>query len=410
MKPSLKTRLPLITLFALGLVLNGLCHAADKAPHWVGTWASSAQLGEAGNAPSAPGFTDATLRQIVHVSLGGKQIRVRFSNAFGATELNIPAAHVALPAGASAIRPESDKALTFHGKPSVSIPPGAAMFSDPVDFDLAPLSDLVVTIRLTGVPEGITTHPGSRQTSFLQPGDAVSAPDMADAQKIDHWYFLNGVDVLAPKSPGAIVAFGDSITDGAKSSTNANGRWPDDLARRLQADKHTKEIAVLNEGIGGNRLVHDHAGQNALARFDRDVLGQTGVRWLIILEGVNDLGTRVSAKERNEQAATADDLIAAFEQMILRAHAHNIRVFGATILPYKGAGYFAPDEEADRQKVNGWIRSSGKFDGVIDLDAATRDPKDPAQLSAAADSGDHLHPADGGYKIMSDSIDLKILK
>jgi len=410
MKPFLETRLPLIALFAVGLALNGLCHAADKTPHWVGTWASSAQLGDAENAPPAPGFTDATLRQIVHVSLGGKQIRVRFSNAFGATELNIPAAHVAQSAGTSAIRPESDKALTFHGKPSVSIPPGAVMFSDPVDFDLAPLSDLVVTVRLRGVPESITTHPGSRQTSFLQPGDTVSAPELPGAQKIDHWYFLNGVDVLAPKSPGVIVAFGDSITDGAKSTTNGNGRWPDGLARRLHADKRTQEIAVLNEGIGGNRLVHDRAGQNALARFDRDVLGQTGVRWLIILEGVNDLGTRVSAKERNEQAATADDLIGAFEQMILRAHAHNIRVFGATILPYKGAGYFTPDGEADRQKVNDWIRSSGKFDGVIDLDAVTRDPKDPAQLSAAADSGDHLHPADAGYKIMSDAIDLKSLK
>ena len=180
------------------------------------------------------------------------------------------------------------------------------------------------------------------------------------------------------------------------------------MARRLQAGKKTKEIAVLNEGIGGNRVIHDGAGPNALARFDRDVLAQSGVRWLVVLEGVNDLGTRISAHERNEQAATPDDLIAAYEQIIVRAHAHNIRVYGATILPFEGAHYYTPGGEADRQTVNRWIRTSGKFDGVIDLDAVTRDPQKPAQLSPAADSGDHLHPADAGYKIMSDTIDLNL--
>ena len=218
------------------------------------------------------------------------------------------------------------------------------------------------------------------------------------------------MDVLADNSAAAIVTFGDSITDGAKTTTNTNSRWPDGLARRLQANKRTKNVAVLNAGIGGNRLLHDRAGLNALARFDSDVLAQSGVRWLIILEGINDLGTRVSARERNEQAATADDMIAADEQLILRAHAHNIRVYGATILPYEGAGYFTPDGDVDRRKVNDWIRTSGKFDGVIDLDAVTRDPKSPSHLAAVADSGDHLHPADAGYKIMSDAIDLGLFR
>ena len=220
----------------------------------------------------------------------------------------------------------------------------------------------------------------------------------------------NGVDVLAGKSTAAIVTLGDSITDGSKSTTNANNRWPDELARRLQTNKGTQKVAVLNEGIGGNRLIHDRTAQNALARFDRDVLAQDGVRWLIVLEGVNDLGTRVSAKEHNEQAATADDLISAYEQIIFRAHAHNIRVYGATILPFEGAHYFTQDGEADRQKVNQWIRTSGQFDAVIDFDAVTRDSKNTSHFSEAADSGDHLHPADGGYKIMGGAVDLKLFK
>ena len=401
-------RLIFTSLLLLGLTVP--VFAKKKTPHWVGTWATSAQMEDASNAPPAPGFTDSTLRQVVRVSIGGQRIRVRFSNAYGTTGLTIPAAHVALSAGHSAIQPGSDKALTFHGNASVIIPPGAIIYSDALDFDLAPLSDLVVTIRLNGVPDAITAHSASHATSYIHTGDVVSTADMPTWVYVDHWYFLNGVDVLADKSTAAIVALGDSITDGSKSTTNANNRWPDELARRLQANKDTQKIALLNEGIGGNRLIHDRAAQNALARFDRDVLAQDGVRWLIVLEGVNDLGTRVSAKEHNEQAATADDLISAYEQIIFRAHAHKIRVYGATILPYEGAGYFTPDGEADRQKVNQWIRTSGQFDAIIDLDEVTRDAKDPSHLSTAADSGDHLHPADGGYKIMGGAVDLKLFK
>jgi lysophospholipase L1-like esterase len=376
---------------------------------WVGTWASSPQLAaEATAAAPAPVFNDSTLRQVVHVSIGGQSIRLRFSNTFGNAPLVISSAHVALSAGPGAIRPESDKALAFSGQPSVSIPHGAPMYSDPLAFNLAPLSDLVVTIHVAAAPSAITTHPGSRATSYLQSGDEVSAADLSSATKFEHWYFLDGVDVEAAGARGAVVTFGDSITDGAHTTENGNTRWPDDLARRLAASKKTAGVAVLNEGIGGNRILHDNIGPNALARFDRDVLAQDGVRWLIILEGINDLGTRTSAAARHEQFATAPDLIAAYQQMILRAHAHHIRVYGATILPYQGAGYFTPEGEADRQAVNKWIRTSGAFDAVIDLDAAARDPQKPSQLAPAADSGDHLHPGDAGYKTMANAIDLKL--
>ena len=380
---------------------------SDKSERWIGTWASAPQLGDSGNAPPAPGFADSTLRQIVHVSIGGKIIRVRLSNAFGAKPLTIPSAHVALGAGGSKIKRDTDRELTFHGQTSIVIPAGALMYSDPLSFDLATMSDLSITIRLTGVPEGITIHPGARTTSYLQAGDFVGAEEMPDAIRVDHWYFINGVDVVAGKSAGSVVTLGDSITDGRNSITNGNGRWPDYLARRLQADKHTKNIGMLNEGIGGNRLLHDGLGPNALARLDRDVLSQTGVRWLIVLEGINDLGTRKDAAARNEQPASVADILAAYEQIILRAHAHGIRVYGATILPCEGSDYFRADLEADRQAINTWIRS-GKFDAVIDFDAATRDPGNALRLSPEADSGDHLHPGDKGYRRMAEAVNVKL--
>lgn len=382
----------------------------NTGKNWVGTWASSPQLVDKGSAPPEPGFTNSTLRQIVHVSVGGEQIRVRFSNAFGTSPLTITSAHVAVSAGGSALKSESDKTLTFNNQPSVTIPPGALMVSDPLNFVLAPLSDLTITIHLNSAPDSITTHPGSRETSYLQSGDLVSAADLPAAAHTDHWYFLNGVDVLAPSAGAAIVTLGDSITDGRGSTTNGNDRWPDDLARRLQADKHTKDISVLNHGIGGNRLLHDGLGPNALARFNRDVLAQTGVRWLIVFEGVNDIGTRAQASRRNEQPASAEDIIAAYQQIIDRAHAHNIRVYGATITPFAGSFYDNPDAQEVWTKVNQWIRTSGKFDAVIDFAAVASNPANPSHLKAADDSGDHLHPGSAGYKAMSDSIDLKLFR
>lgn len=408
-----KTRSGVISALAVLLVAVSPAQAGrgqnQDAAHWVGTWAASPQLTEEANLPPPPGFADTTLRQIAHVSIGGSRLRVRFSNAFGRTAFTLLSARVARAAGGSAIHAATDRALTFRGQPSATIPEGALIVSDPLDFDLPPLSDLAVTVYLRGAPADVTSHPGSRTTSYLQAGDAVSAAELATAVRVDHWYFLNGIDVLARRSAGAIAILGDSITDGRGSTTNGNDRWPDNLARRLQSAKALAEVAVLNDGIGGNRLLRDGLGPNALARVDRDVLAQPGVRWLIVLEGINDIGTRVSAKAKGESAATADDLIGAYEQIIARAHARDIRVYGATILPFEGAAnYFTPDGEADRRKVNDWIRTSGRFDGVIDFDAVTRDPERSSRLSPTVDGGDHLHPSPAGYRIMADTIDLAL--
>jgi len=377
--------------------------ANEKNPsHWVGTWASSPQLADQ---PPPPPLADTTLRQIVHVSLGGTKIRVRFSNAFGKTALTITSAHVAKAAGGGTIQSGTDQPLTFDKQSSVAIPSGALMYSDPLDFDLAPLSDLAITIHLKDPPDAVTTHAGSRATSYFTAGDFVSALELPSPQTVDHWYFLNGVDVERRDPSAAVAILGDSITDGKNSTTNGNGRWPDELARRLHLNKHTKNVGVLNEGIGGNRLLHDGLGPNALARLDRDVLTQTGVRWLVVFEGVNDIGTCSNACDLD---STANDIIAAYNQITLRAHSQNIRVYGGTITPFGGSFYATPEAERARQKVNGWIRTSGGFDAIIDFDAVTHDPNNPSNLSPGMDSGDHLHPADAGYKAMGDSVALKL--
>jgi lysophospholipase L1-like esterase len=400
-------------VLCIGLVVPSWAkqhNGSSENAHWVGTWASSPQLVDKSSEPPAPGLANTTLRQIIHVSIGGQRLRVRFSNAFGTTPLTIVSAHIALPDGTSKIKTDSDKPLTFHGQQSVTIPSGALMISDPLDFNLAPLSDLTITIQLNEVPELVTTHSGSRETSYIQSGAMVSAEDLPAAAHTDHWYFINGVDVQAPKDSAAIVALGDSITDGHGATTNGNDRWTDDLARRLQSDKHTRNISVLNQGIGGNRLLHDGLGPNALERIDRDVLAQTGARWLIIFEGVNDIGTRARAERRHEQPASADEMIGAYEQIITRAHALGIRVYGATITPFGGSFYDNPDAQEVWTKVNQWIRTSGKFDAVIDFARTAGDAGNPSHLLPADDSGDHLHPGSAGYKNISDSIDLKLFK
>jgi lysophospholipase L1-like esterase len=387
-------------LLALTLVASSWVGALGDEGRWVGTWAASPQRTEPRNMPPAPGLAHTTLRQVVHVSLGARRLRVRFSNAFGTKPLTILSAHVAIPAGGSAIRSESRRPLAFDGCSSVTIPQGAPMVSDPVEFDLAPLSDLAVTIRVKDPTDTVTGHPGARCTSYLQAGAAVAQPDLPQAAHTPHWYYLCGVDVAARDADAAAVAvLGDSITDGRGSPTDGNGRWTDHLARRLHDGGSTTRVGVLNQGLGGNRLLNDGVGPSALARLDRDVLAQPGVRWLIVLEGINDLGTR---------SATARDLIGGYQQIIRRAHARGIKAYGATILPCEGSFYFTPELEAVRQEVNAWIRGSGRFDAVIDFDAATRDPRKPSRLSAAADGGDHLHPGPEGYIIMARAVDLAL--
>lgn len=402
-------------LASLPLVLLAGCattppSAQETAPRWTATWSSAQQLTEPHNLPPPPGLDDTTLRQTLRISVGGSRLRIRLSNAFGNDTLHIVSAHVAraVAHGDSRIEPGSDRTLTFHGREEVSVPVGALMVSDPVEMAVEPLTDLAVTLYLRGAPSDVTGHPGSRTTSFLQSGNAVAAEELPEAVRTDHWYFVTGVEVWTETSQGAVAIIGDSITDGRGSTTNGNDRWPDQLLQRLQADPRTAGVAVLNQGIGGNRLLRDGLGPSALARLDRDVLAQPGVRWLVVFEGVNDLGTAAGARERGEWAAGAEDVIAAYEQIIARARACGLRVYGATITPFGGSFYDTPQAEADRQAVNTWIRTSGQFDAVIDFDAVVRDPEQPTRLAAAFDTGDHLHLSPAGYRAMAEAIDLSL--
>jgi lysophospholipase L1-like esterase len=385
-----------------------------QAQNWVASWATAQQIPEPQNALAVDDLRDATLRQIVHLSVGGPTLRVHLSNAFGTEPLHVGAVHIAKPLGASAaqIDPASDKPLTFSGNSDVIIPAGAEYLSDPVDFPVSPLSSLAISIYFDLPPAQQTGHPGSRATSYLVHGDAVSSTDLPGAKKFDHWYQIAAVDVIAPRKAADVVVLGDSITDGHGATTNGNDRWTDVLAERLQASSRTRNVGVLNLGIGGNHLLTDGLGPNLLARFDRDVLAQAGARWVIVLEGVNDLGgfTRLGDPPRAEHAAFVKRVIASYEQVIVRAHAAHLRVYGATILPYTDSGYYHPpaSNEADRQAINAWIRIPGHFDEVIDFDKAMRDPSHPDRLLPAYDCGDHLHPNPAGYRAMGDAIPLTL--
>jgi lysophospholipase L1-like esterase len=386
------------------LILSLSCtsYIASAKECWVGTWVSGQQLTEPRNLPPAPGLSNNTLRQVVHVTLGGSKLRVQLSNAYGNSPVTIKAAHLAVSKGGSAIDAATDKALTFQGASSITIQAKEAVYSDTIDFNAAPLSNLAVSIYFGETSADVTGHPGSRTTSYIQTGDAVTAADMESAAKTDHWYILSGIDLWLDDSYACVVTLGDSITDGRGSTTNGNNRWPDNLARRLQADPNTAKIGVLNQGIGGNG-VYGGLGPSALVRFDHDVIGQPGVRWVIILEGVNDLGGSKSEK-------IATDLIAAYEKFINEAHAKDIKIYGVPILPFGGSFYDNNDHGPYRQTVNKWIRTSGKFDAVIDMDAAVRDPADPNKLLPAYDSGDHLHLSVAGYQKMAEAIDLDLFK
>ena len=409
----MKKLLPLLAfLTALSLALPG--SAQPDSTVWVGSWSAAQQIPEPQNALAPADITDATIRQIVHLSTGGTELRVHLSNAFGTEPLHFTSVHIARPlaASSSAIDPASDRALTFSGSSDVTVPAGAEYVSDPIDYPVAALSNLAITFYLDAPPARETGHPGSRATSYYVHGDQVSSSTLPGAKTVDHWVQIAGVDVLAPEGAASIVALGDSITDGHASTTNGNDRWTDVLAERLQASAATRDIGVLNEGIGGNHLLTDGLGPNALARFDRDVLAQTGVRWLIVFEGVNDLGglTRQGEVPPAAHERLVHQIEAAYQQIVTRGHAHGIRVIGATITPYMGSDYYHPDarDEADRQAVNAWIRAPGHFDAVIDFDKTMRDPQRPDHLRPAYDCGDHLHPSPAGYHAMAHSVPLSL--
>jgi lysophospholipase L1-like esterase len=397
----------------LPLVLLGLCQVAvmaEKKPlEWVGTWAASPM--NMSMRSDQPSPSDHTYRNVVHISLGGKTLRVQLTNEFGNEPLTIGAAHVALSAETGSIKPNSDHVLNFGGRPSVTIPAGGMVLSDPLPMEVAPFSDLAVSVYLPQQSiEAPTCHALGSSTNFITQGDTTADVTLQAAKSIYSWCFLKGIDIQPKdKSSAAIVTLGDSITDGAKSTRDANHRWPDILAQRLQADKKTAKLAILNEGISGNRVLHDQAGPNAISRFDRDVLSESGVKYLIILESINDIGHATQLKNPSD-IVSAQDLIFGMQQMIFRAHQHNIKVFGATLTPYEGAGYFSAEGERIRQALNSWIRTSGNFDGVIDFDKITRDPSSPTMFLPAYDCGDHLHPNDAGYKAMAEAIDLSIFR
>ena len=400
----------------LALLLNGAGYAQSSiaGEHWVGTWAASQQIPEPQNILPADAQRDITIRQVFHVSIGGTVLRVHLSNAFGKEPLHFTSVHISLPVAAdsSAIDPRSDKALSFSGSSDVIVPAGADYISDPIQYPIASLSNLAITVHLDALPDGQTGHPGSRATSYYTYGDQVTSANLKDAKPIDHWYQISGMDVLSPANGASVIAFGDSITDGHAATINGNDRWTDVLAQRLQQSPGTKNIGVLNQGIGGNHLLIDGLGPNALARFDRDVLAQAGVHWVILLEGVNDLGglTRNGEVSAAEHDALVQRILAAYQQIVVRAHAAGIRVIGATITPYTGSDYYhpGPSSEADRETINQWIRTPGRFDDVVDFDKAVRDPSHPDRMLPAYDSGDHLHPSPAGYHAMGNAVPLSL--
>ena len=413
-KPPLLRRRRMMTIFATAVICaiavlatKPAAFASGDNDHWVGTW--SAALHQPSPGPPGltnTGFTNQTLRQIVHTSVGGTRVRVRLST-FGAGALVVGAARVALRDVSAAIVPESDRPLTFGGQSSITIPPGALVLSDPVELDVPALSDLAVSIFLPGNTGPATWHFVALQTSYISPpGDFTASSVMPIAATMQAWFWLAGVEVMAPKQTGAVVTFGDSLTDGAQSTPDTNQRWPDHLARRLLAQPGNHKMGVLNAAITGNRLLHDGIGANALARFDRDVLTQTGVTHVITLLGNNDILFVFSPSE----AVTAEQIIEGHRQLIERARARGIKIYGGTLTPFEGFFFSSPEKEARRQVVNAWIRTSGAYDAVIDYDEILRDPSSPTRLLPLYDSGDHLHPNDLGYEVMGNAINLKLFK
>ncbi len=423
------------TALILALLAGGSMLAQPtRQEHWVATWATAQQLvripqsqsqpARGARAPStttfaaapqpaptpqsvaARGVSHQTIRMIARTSLPGRRLRVRLSNAFGSEPVVVSAAHIALRAKGSEIVPGSDRALLFSGQPQCTIGPGVELLSDPVDLNVPATADLAVSLYFAGESGPPTIHGGAFHTTYIsKDGDFTGQPSIPDAATTQSYYWLAGIDVAAPADAATIVTLGDSITDGARSTPDTNHSWPALLAARLAGKKETSNLGVANVGIGGNRVLRDIAGASALARFDRDVLAQPAVKWVMLLEGINDIGHGATDPS---QAVTAEDLIAGYTQLIERAHAHDIKIIGCTITPFEGAAYYRETGEAVRATVNNWIRTSGAFDAVVDFDAATRDPANPKHIRPDFDPGDHLHPNDAGYEAMANAVDLAI--
>jgi len=389
----------------------GIASPAARADGWIGSWGASDVF------PVGSDVNYQTLRQFVRLSAGGKRVRVRFSNATGQYQLVIGAAHLAKPAAGGApgaIDPATDHALTFGGAGAVTVAPGAEVVSDPVDIDLPPLSTLAISTFVPRWTGPAVIHLDGVATTYISNDvDSTAAAALPSPHTSTSRFFVDEVDVEASGQPGTVVTLGDSITDGYRSQVDANHRWPDRLAERLAARSGAAPVGVVNAGVSGNRILHDHPedlfGPSALARLDRDVLSTPGLRWVVLMEGINDIGHSTSAG-LPEQDVTAEQIIAGMKQIVARVHAHGAKIYGATLTPYEGTvfhGYYQPEGEAKREAVNAWIRH-GDFDAVIDFDAAVRDPDHPTRIRADYDVGDHLHPNDAGYRAMGDAVDLKL--
>ena len=392
--------------------------------HWVSAWGAAVHAPlPFPDLPPSPTFDNQTIRMVVRPTIGGDRLRIRFSNEFGTAPIVIGAAHVALVSQGAKIASESDRFLTFSGKPSTIIPPGSPMLSDPVDLKVPRFGEIAISIYLPQKTPASSTHFWAQHETYVSGrGDFTAKADIPDATLKTSWYWLADLEVWTSDETAATVTLGDSITDGVGAKQGEYKDWPDVLASRLADKQGSSRLAVVNEGIGGNRILHDGAGASALARFDRDVLAQPGVTNVIVLEGINDIGWPhmkarpvATGSGQNQspfagEAVSAEDIIAGLQQIIERAHEHRIRVFGATLTPFEGADYYSADGEVERQAVNQWIRTSGAFDGVFDFDAAVRDPNHPSEFREDYQSGDHLHPSAAGYKAMADAINLSLLR
>jgi lysophospholipase L1-like esterase len=384
-----------ILLFMLLIPTN----SNGQSENWVGTWTTSPQLVEPHNNPPQPGLSNNTIRQVVRVSIGGDTLRMRFSNEFSEEAVTMREVRVAVSTGLDTILTDTETQLLFDGETEVTMEAGSAVVSDPFAFNLDSLSRLAITIYFGETSPSVTGHPGSRTTSYILTGNEVSREHFDGAVTTDHWYVINTIDVKTENDSAAAVAIiGDSITDGRGSGTNKQNRWPDELANRLQNNPGTQNVGVLNAGIGGNCVLGSCLGPSALSRFERDVIDQSGIRWVVIFEGINDIGYGGEG--------IGENLIEAYKQMIHQAHLNGIFVYGATILPMKGSGYYSEQSEAERQIVNEWIRTTDMLDGVIDLDKALQNPADTLALLPEADDGDGLHPSELGHRMMAEAVDL----
>lgn len=392
-------------MFAVLLALTTSSATAQEVV-WTGTWGAAPV--PAPTAAIAASESGNTFRDIVHLSLGGKAIRLKISNEASETPLTIGSVHAALSAGVGtgSTKPGTDRAVTFGGAESVMVPAGAVIVSDPVAMPVEAFADVAVSLFVPSQPgKTLMYHALGMSSNYVATGNAVAATTLEGAKKVMSWYLLKGIDVDAGTKAGAVVVLGASISDGYHSTPDKNARWPDGLASRLAGHR----VGVLDEGISGNRLLHDGTGPSAMSRLDRDVLAQSGAKWVIVSLGTNDIG-RTAFPIHPHEEVTAEQMIWSLQQIAARAHARGMKIVGTTFTPFGGAGYYSAAGETMRQKVNAFVRSGKGFDGVIDFDAVMKDPAHPEVLLSKFDSGDHLHPNDDGYKAMAGAIDLKLFE